>query len=161
MNETIPNEVWELTHLRVLCLSTNMISNFPEGVLKLKKLERLDLNGNQIRVITGKIEELKLLERLNLAGNQLETLPYNIGKLNNLKRLRLNTNRLRVLPLLDPTKEWCKLETIDLDGADFKELPTWIFFLKSLRSLSLSKLHLNRFPELFSKLSNLEELYIV
>lgn len=33
-------------------------------------------------------------------------------------------------------------------------------FLKNLRSLSLLKLHLNRFPELFSKLSNLEELYI-
>lgn len=160
MNETIPKEVWELVHLQVLCLSTNMISNFPEGVLKLNNLERLDLNGNQIRVITGKIKELKFLERLDLAGNQLETLPKDIGKLYNLKRLRLNTNRLRVLPVLDPSTEWCKLETIDLDGADLKELPTWIFSLKKLRCLSLSKLHLNRFPELVCKLLNLEELYI-
>ena len=54
MNETIPQELWQLYHLQVLCLSTNMLSQFPEDILQLHDLVRLDLNGNQIRAITGK-----------------------------------------------------------------------------------------------------------
>lgn len=160
LNETIPNELWQLQYLQTLCLSTNMISNFPEGLLKLHNLVRLDLNGNQLRVITGKIKELRLLESLDLAGNQLETLPIDIGQMPSLKKLRLNSNRLVSLPPLDPETDWLQLESIDLDGADMKELPSWLFSLQSLKFLSLSKLHLNHFPESFCCLQKLEQLYL-
>lgn len=160
MNETIPIELWQLQHLQRLCLSTNMISYFPEGMLQLKNLVHLKLNGNQIRVITGRISELKNLESIDLAGNQLETLPLDIGKMLSLKKIRLNSNRLIVLPTLNPHNEWLQLESIDLDGADIKELPSWLFSLQSLKYLSLSKLHLNRFPEAISHLPKLERLYL-
>ena len=160
MNETIPTELWQLKHLKRLCLSTNMISYFPEGILKLHNLVQLELNGNQLRVITGKIYELRNLESIDLAGNQLESLPLDIGKMPSLKRIRLNSNRLIVLPTLNPHKEWLQLEAIDLDGADIKELPSWLFSLKALKYLSLSKLHLNRFPESICHLSKLERLYL-
>ena len=160
MNETIPQELWQLYHLKVLCLSTNMLSQFPEDILQLHDLVRLDLNGNQIRAITGKIKELRCLESLDLAGNQLETLPIAIGQLPALKKLRLNTNRLISLPTLDPDAEWLQLESIDLDGADMKELPLWLFSLQSLKYLSLSKLHLNHFPESICNLKKLEGLFL-
>lgn len=160
MNETIPTELWKLKHLKRLCLSTNMISYFPEGLLQLHDLVRLELNGNQLRVITGRIIELRHLESLNLAGNQLETLPLDIGKMPSLKRIRLNSNRVIVLPSLNPHNEWLQLESIDLDGADIKELPCWLFSLQSLKYLSLSKLHLNRFPESICHLRKLEQLYL-
>lgn len=160
MNETIPTELWQLKHLKRLCLSTNMISYFPEGILKLHNLVRLELDGNQLRVITGEICKLKNLESIDLAGNQLETLPLGIGKMPSLKRIRLNSNRLMVLPTLDSQNEWLQLESIDLDGADIKELPSWFFSLKSLKYLSLSKLHLNRFPESICLLPKLEQLYL-
>ena len=160
MNETIPEELWKLKNLKKLFLSTNMISYFPEGILELKNLVQLELNANQIRIITGRIGELRNLEILNLAGNQLETLPLGIGKIRSLKRLRLNVNRIIVLPTIDPEREWLQLEALDLDGADMKEIPKWMFLLHSLKYLSLSKLHLNRFPESISLLSKLEGLYI-
>ena len=160
MNETIPKELWQLCHLQVLCLSTNMLSRFPEDLLQLHDLVRLDLNGNQIRAITGKIKELRYLESLDLAGNQLETLPIDIGQMPSLKKLRLNTNRLISLPTLNPDTEWLQLESIDLDGADMKELPSWLFSLQSLRALSLSKLHLHHFPESICNLKKLEQLYL-
>lgn len=160
MNETIPEELWELKYLKTLCISTNMISRFPEDILQLQNLVRLDLNGNQIRVITGKLKGLKHLERLNLAGNQLETVPLDIGLLPSLRSLRLNSNRLCVLPNIDPNCNWSQLETLELDGADIKELPQWLFSLKALKALSLSKLHLNHFPEEICHLQTLERLYL-
>lgn len=160
MNETIPKELWKLVHLNKLYLSTNMISHFPLGILELSRLTHLSLNGNQIRVITGRIKELKLLEYLDLSGNQLETLPFDSGKMLSLKTLRLNSNRVITLPVLNPKEDWLKLESIDLDGADIKEIPTWMFKLQSLKNLSLSKLHLNRFPESICHLRKLERLFI-
>ena len=160
MNETIPKELWELQHLERLYLSSNMIAYFPKGLLRLHNLVHLELNANQLRVITGEISQLTHLESINLAGNQLETLPLDIGKMPSLKKIRLNSNRLIVLPTLNPDLEWLKLESIDLDGADLKELPSWLFSLKSLKYLSLSKLHLNHFPELIYNLSKLEGVYL-
>lgn len=160
MNETIPMELWQLHYLKRLYLAMNMISRFPEDLLQLHNLVHLDLSGNQLRIITGKISKLELLESLDLSGNQLETLPLGIGKISSLKKIRLNTNRLILLPSLNPKKDWLQLESIDLDGADIKELPLWLFSLQSLKCLSLSKLHLNRFPEAIYNLSKLERLYI-
>ncbi len=160
MNETIPDELFQLQHLKRLSLSTNMLSLFPEKLLQLKKLIRLDLNGNQIRIVTGRITELSALESIDLAGNQLETLPKEIGEMGSLKKIRLNSNRLISLPPLNPDIHWLNLESIDLDGADIKELPTWFFSLKSLKYLSLSKLHLHRFPEEIKRLPKLERIYI-
>ncbi len=160
MTETIPEEVWELTHLQTLYLSSNMIAIFPLGLLKLKNLVHLHMNGNALRRVPGRICELCSLESLDLAGNKLETLPPEIGGMTSLKKLRLNTNGIISLPVLNPEKDWLSLEAIDLDGADMKELPSWIFSLHSLKSLSLSNLKFNRFPELISHLSRLEQLYI-
>lgn len=160
MNETIPEEIWKLENLEEVNMSNNMISYFPEGILKLKKLKKLMINGNQIRIITGKIKYNQNLREIDFASNQLETLPSEIGNLNKLKKLRLNTNRLMLLPLIDPETQWLSLESLDLDGADIKELPKWLFKLKSLKYLSLSKLHLNRFPEEVCLMNKLEGLYL-
>lgn len=160
MNETIPDEVWELKYLEYLCLSNNMISYFPEKILGFTNLRELYLNGNQIRIVTNNVSKLKKLEILDMACNQLETLPSTIGNLHMLRRLRLNTNRMIFLPVLNSLNQWENLETLELDGADIKELPQWLFELKSLKYLSLSKLHLNRFPEEIARMNKLEGIYL-
>lgn len=158
--ETIPDEIWALKHLEILSLDTNMLSVFPVNILKLKKLKHLNLSNNQLRIITNKIKKLSSLEFLDLSDNQLEKLPVYIGQIPSLTRLRLNNNRLTSLPSLNPDVDWKKLESIDIDGADIKEIPQWFFSLHSLKYLSLSKLHLNHFPEGIYHLSKLEGLYL-
>ena len=159
-NETLPEELWKFKALELLDLRLNMISNFPMGLIELKTLKELDLSTNQIRVISSEIKHMESLEKLDLSDNQLETLPQDIGKLRNLKRLRLISNRIIKLPSIDTEKEWLAMENLQIDGADVKELPSWLFTLKSLKILSLSKLHLNRFPESIIHLKKLEHLYL-
>jgi len=81
--EEVPEEVFELIHLRALGL----------GADKWNKDER-----NNIRNLSARIGELQNLEILDLPENQLTSIPSEIGQLKNLKELRLMENQLQVLP---------------------------------------------------------------
>ena len=70
LDETIPSELWELSHLEKLYLNDNQLLNFPLQLIKLKKLRILNLKNNQFQVISSRIQELSSLEDLDLCDNK-------------------------------------------------------------------------------------------
>lgn len=110
----IPDELFELTNLRDLHLSDNLLEQLPEKISKLAKLGQLDLSFNKIVEFPKQILELENLRFLNLAGNHLVELPKEIARLKNLEVLRLSGNQLRELP--GEISKLVKLHYLDLEG---------------------------------------------
>lgn len=160
LDETIPSELWELSHLEKLYLNDNQLLNFPLQLIKLKKLRILNLKNNQFQVISSRIQELSSLEDLDLCDNKLQTIPMELGNLPHLKKLRLNDNLLTSFPELSGNNFFKNLISLDLDYAKVQELPQWIFKIPNLKFLSLTGLHLNRFPIQICLLKKLERLYL-
>lgn len=160
LDETIPSELWELSHLEKLYLNDNQLLNFPLQLIQLKKLRILNLKNNQFQVISSRIQELSSLEALDLCDNKLQTIPIELGNLPHLKKLRLNDNLLTSFPELSGNNFFKNLISLDLDYAKVQELPQWIFKIPNLKFLSLTGLHLNRFPIQICLLKKLERLYL-
>ena len=116
----LPEELSQLTGLRLLDLRWNKLSGplpelsklwrikrllltdnkfggaIPDWIAKIRDLERLDLSHNRFRgKIPSKLALLTNLQSLALHHNNLKgTVPAEIGKLEVLRRLILNDNRL-------------------------------------------------------------------
>ncbi|MFX0010895.1 MAG: leucine-rich repeat domain-containing protein [Candidatus Hermodarchaeota archaeon] len=95
---TIPEEIFQLTHLEILNLADNSIREIPKAILNLKKLKRLDLRENALSTIPEWIDGLTSLEELYLNSNVLTQLPASIGNLHNLRILSILSCRLESLP---------------------------------------------------------------
>ena len=71
----------DLTKLRILDLSFNVISKLPTKVFEEQvHLERLDLSTNGLVVFKINMQHMTNLTHLNLAGNSLVTLPLSVRK---------------------------------------------------------------------------------
>ncbi|CAM9376460.1 unnamed protein product [Laminaria digitata] len=98
-HRTLPEEVGNLTALRVLMLRSNELAGeygIPASLGALSELKILDLQNNKL---TGPIPEslgaLSELEELKLINNQLTgCIPKELGALSKLKLLALNENQL-------------------------------------------------------------------
>eukprot|EP00177_Eucheuma_denticulatum_P008842 GFKZ01016053.1.p1 GENE.GFKZ01016053.1~~GFKZ01016053.1.p1 ORF type:complete len:596 (-),score=77.04 GFKZ01016053.1:549-2336(-) len=79
--------------LRILNLSRNKLTRFPDGIEKLSELELLDLSHNNIREAPQQLHQLKKLEILDLSGNYLESLPSDcFGEDSKLRVLLISCN---------------------------------------------------------------------
>ena len=67
--EVIPEVIFKLDGLRVLCLSGNRIGHIDKDISKLKNLETLFLHDNDLESLPSQIQTLKKLQRLTLEGN--------------------------------------------------------------------------------------------
>lgn len=160
LNETIPEEIYKLKYIEEISFKDNQLERFPTKLLEIKNLKIINLQNNQLQVLPCKINSLPNLKMLDLSDNHLQTLPREIGQLNKLEHLRLNDNMLAMLPEIDPRCELVSLKFLDLDYAKFKELPEWIFRLKSLEALSLTGMNINRFPLEIKNMKKLNRLYL-
>ena len=97
--ETIPPEIGNCTNLRKLDLASNRIVILPPEIGKLKNLTYLDLRHNEIEEICPEIGNCSNLQFLWLWGNKLTHLDPSITRLRKLKELYLNDNRLTTLPV--------------------------------------------------------------
>src|SRR5438552_2667070 len=66
----IPSEVWHLSALQVLCLSSNQLSSLPAELGQLTVLQYLDLSYNQLSSLPAELFQLTALQRLILRRNQ-------------------------------------------------------------------------------------------
>ena len=66
----IQAEIRNLSNLRVLNASGNLITDVPAEIGQLEKLEVLDLSNNEITDLPHELGNLKNLKVLNLSGNQ-------------------------------------------------------------------------------------------
>lgn len=98
LNE-FPDELWNLTSLKVLNLEYNNITSIPREIVKLKNLETLNLRKNKIEFVSPKISWLPNLERLILQKNKIKRLPNNLNRLERLRILDLRDNQITHIPI--------------------------------------------------------------
>ena len=97
LNDTIPNELFNLLNLEELYLNDNyLIGPISDNIAKLQQLNILSIIGNEISGnIPSEIGDLNNLREIFLNDNQLNgTIPEEIGSLSNLTELRLQNNQL-------------------------------------------------------------------
>ena len=97
LSGTLPPELGDLTHLRVLRMVNNQLSGRLSPELgRLSSLMELDLGLNQFSgEIPAELGRLTNLIGLNLSDNDLSgAIPAELGNLGQLKRLNLASNRL-------------------------------------------------------------------
>ncbi len=82
--KSIPQEVFEATHLKSLSLEFNELTKIPEGVSKLKSLKYFYLDYNNLHTLPDGMGELSSLKELSLAHNDVFNLPKSLKNLRNL-----------------------------------------------------------------------------
>ncbi len=163
----LPLEIGELSHLRVLDISSNnSLSSVPESVKQLSSLEEIHFNYMQptfkyAEAIT-RFSDCKRVRKLSCkSGRGLLTLPAAIGKFKNLEELDLTMcSDLTALP--KEIGELGKLKTLEL-GYDIKikTLPAEIIQLKNLRFLDISGHSGLDFKKEFPKFCHLSSLQTI
>ncbi|KAH7646535.1 Leucine-rich repeat-containing protein 57 [Dermatophagoides farinae] len=158
LNE-IPPDVFRVTTLRTIDLSTNHLKTIPITIANFTNLRTLILNENLLTQLPEEICRLAKLETLSLAGNQLHTLPTKLGDLRSLRSINLSNNRLQKFPIQLRTIR--QLDFIDLSKNKITEIPDGVGELQAheinLNQNQLSKISddLARCPRL--KVLRLEE----
>ena len=154
----IPEEIFELTHLKVLRLNYNRISELPEPLGNLTNLTELDLSRNQLSELPELLGNLTNLTGLYLWDTQLSELPEFLGNLTNLTKLYLSGNQLSELP--ESFGELTNLIELYLWDNQLSELPESLGNLTNLIELYLWDNQLSELPESLGNLTNLTELYL-
>lgn len=96
---TFPPQLFDLTGLVSLGLSSNGLNAVPSNISKLSALRYLNLSNNALTFLPSSIGHLKHLTQLDLNNNMLTSpLPEQLGALTCLSGLRLNDNQLTSLP---------------------------------------------------------------
>ncbi|CAG9835019.1 unnamed protein product [Diabrotica balteata] len=91
----VPQDVLDLTNLKMLFLEGNFITALPDNLFwKLPKLMWLDLRNNLLESIPTSIAFHEKLENLLLTNNNLYNLPNELGTVPNLKALQVSDNPL-------------------------------------------------------------------
>ena len=165
LSGTIPEELRNLSNLRVLNLYRNQLSGtIPEELGDLSNLAFLSLDTNQLSgTIPEKLGELSNLVYLNLFKNQLSgQVPEELGELSNLLRLDLSDNKLsgQVPEKLGELGELSKLVDLALSNNQLSGMiPEELGDLSVLLYLNLDTNQLSgTIPEELGDLSKLSEL---
>lgn len=168
------------SHLEVLDLSHNQISEFPielshlENVYLLNlsfnrlqrvycllsacfnRLDSIHLEGNKLRKIPGELLNAPQLRYLNLSNNQLQEIPDGIGMCLTVKKICIAYNQLvKISPWLVKLPQ---LEALILQGNQIKELDFSLGGSRSLTQLDLSQNAFETWPEGLSLAPCLKEL---
>jgi len=152
---TLPERIGDLAALTSLDLSDNRLTTLPERIGDLTALKVLSLGSNQLTTIPERIGDLTALTYLNLYGNQLTTLPERIGDLTALKYLNLGSNQLTTLP--ERIGDLTALKFLNLAGNQLTTLPERIGGLAALTYLNLYGNPLTPSPALLDGLFELEK----
>lgn len=97
--KNLPNELFSLSHLKILDVRNNFIQEIPTEIGNLRNLEILDLRGNSLNELPYEISFLNKLEEINIQGNSIKELPAEIINLTNLKRINVQGNPLTKPPI--------------------------------------------------------------
>jgi len=108
--QSFPNELFSLSHLRVINLGQNNIEVLPDKISVFKNLTQLHMNNNPLQYLPISISECRYLQVLDLSNTYVKILPFEISLLKQLYDLNLDGCPLKppldsvykkgVLPLL-------------------------------------------------------------
>lgn len=132
---TLPLRLPDLKNLKILFLSENNFTVFPEVLAQCPHLEMIGFKSNRISSIGENAIPLKT-RWLILTNNQIENLPRSIGKCSRLQKVMLAGNRLKNLP---EEMAACKnIELLRIAANQLTSLPQWLFTLPRLTWLAFS-----------------------
>ena len=131
----LPMEITKLTKLKILFLSDNNFTVFPEILGSFPLLEMIGFKNNQIHTIS----EFALPANtrwLILTNNRLEALPTSIGKCHLMQKLMLAGNQLKSLP---DELAYCKnLGLLRISANQLSSFPKWLLTMPKLSWLAFS-----------------------
>ncbi len=113
-----PNELKNLTSLEAFHIHGTGIEELPDAIFEIPNLKLLCLGGNRLSKINPKISNLKMLRELNLSKNSFTQFPKELLLLENLTSLRLSDNKLSTLP--NEIVNLKKLRRLELYNNNFK-----------------------------------------
>lgn len=161
LHTDVPNEVLQVTGLKLLSLRNNTVAECTPGIIVLAEdLTHLDLSGNRLRQVPAELGSLTNLTFLALDRNPLPRLPRSLRLLTKLTTLRIEcTEMLSPPPELQAQQEprWVLrfLEQLyqgdatghmDLDDCRLQEIPEEVMQMRHLNFLSLRRNHISSIP---------------
>jgi hypothetical protein len=154
--KTLGSLVGRHTELEVLSLSFNELVSVPPEIGQLVNLRMLWLESNQLSELPPEIGQLIKLEMLHISGNNLTTLPAEIGQLVNLRQLLVRANQLTSLP--KEIGQLINLRELTLDNNELSSLPSEIGKLANLSTLTIDHNNLTSLPREIGQLTSLSRL---
>ncbi|MDE2754214.1 MAG: Ig-like domain-containing protein, partial [Gemmatimonadota bacterium] len=165
LDGTIPPELGELAHAKVLNLNGNALTNaIPPELGSMARLEHLLLWGNDLEgEIPPELGGLARLEVLIVSSNELTgELPAELGNLGRLRKFEVHSNDLtgEIPPELGKMRS---VQYMLLSGNQFTgTIPPELGDMRALRRLSLSRNKLTgTIPPELGRLANLNYLSLV
>ena len=160
----IPDEVFELNHLKKLNLSFNKIKEIPSEIGRLTSLESLDLIGNkELTNISQELIHLPNLVFLRLTWNVNSVIPEWFSQIKQLGLEIIEQDKFKFPTIIRTIPD----EILNLENLVFLKIwlrysNDWIPWLQGLKELelNLSNNQISDLPEAITKLSNLTELYL-
>lgn len=115
------DSVSNLTELRVLLLSDNLLGRLPLTLQNCQNLQDIDFHNNQL----AELPDLALprLKKMRISKNQLTSLPKGLSSCEMLEMLDCKSNRLRSLPSLAKLQNLKVLDAMENLISVFPELP--------------------------------------
>ncbi len=96
--KSIPQEIFDLKHLKSLSLEHNQITEIPAEISNLNSLKSLFLDYNHLTILPESIGKLSLLKEFSITNNDIANLPKSIKNLRNLKHIYVGGTEVRVVP---------------------------------------------------------------
>ena len=131
----LPADFDSFTMLKILFLSKNNFTKFPEILAKCPSLTMIGMRSNSII----EIPENSLPEKLQwliLTENKIEKLPHSIGKCGFLQKFAISGNLLKELP--DEMQNCKRLELLRISANCLTSIPDWLLKLPRLSWLAYS-----------------------
>ena len=160
LNGSIPDEIGNLTNLKLLRLIENQLQGaIPETLGNLVNLIHLDMRSNQLTSLPVAIGNLTNLQGLSLHNNLLTSLPSQIGSLKKLQGIDLSWNPLETLPT--EFGQLTQMQTLRLHHTELQSIPEWLFDFTRLQELFISSnpLLTGQLPQPFEKFTELKSFY--
>ena len=156
----LPKELYKYFYnLKVLDISKNELTEFPEEISNLSLLEYLDFSQNCFEESFPKeVGSLTNLHTLKAINNGFNELPEEIGNLVNLEELIIPENYLIEIPASFANLR--KLKVLNLQNNELVKLCDNFDRLFQLKILNLSDNHLRNLPEFGVNWDSLEELNV-
>ncbi|MFA0096988.1 leucine-rich repeat-containing protein kinase family protein [Vibrio splendidus] len=131
----LPEELSQLTNLRIIFASNNLFTHLPDVLGSLPKLEMVGFKTNQIKTVSEQSLPAQL-RWLILTDNAIEVLPHSLGKRPRLQKLALAGNKIRVLP--DSMENLSNLELVRLSANQLTDFPEFLIKLPKLAWLAFA-----------------------
>lgn len=129
--------IFQATQISTLILKGNGLFYIPPQIKNLINLTKIDLQDNRISQLPDSFKDLTKLTHINISGNLFESFPMCLDGLDDLQEIDLSANKIEELPK-KIFGHWSKLVTFLGNENPIKQIPSTIFFLAELKTLTLA-----------------------